>query len=286
MSQHTAGLGGKTLIMSLHIEIYQNDIVIKKPKKRKKKTGSKLYYCIKDKHGRYIDEIPQQNESDENKNGKGHIDRLTQRSRNRLKFIASNTSIDFDFITTLTYPRKFPSDGKLVKKHLDLIKKYMVAKGMGQHLWFLEFQKRGAPHVHILHEGAVCKEWLSKTWYRVVGSGDERHLRAGTNSQKVRKYRGGNRYAVKYSSKTYQKDVPEDYQNVGRFWGCSKGVNPKVMARATLREDDLLRALEGWSQFERLGEDSLTYSTLFGAAIDVSEALSKAGFDWSNGRFL
>lgn len=44
---------------------------------------------------------------------------FTAKSRRRLAFVASNTAVDFLSLLTLTYPREFPSDGRLVKKHLN-----------------------------------------------------------------------------------------------------------------------------------------------------------------------
>jgi hypothetical protein len=86
--------------------------------------------------------------------------------------------------------------------------------------WFLEFQARGAPHFHIFCTWSPNKEWVAKTWYFIVGSEDDRHLRAGTRVEFIRSGRAGTiSYASKYAAKQEQKDVPSDYENVGRFWG-------------------------------------------------------------------
>jgi hypothetical protein len=34
---------------------------------------------------------------------------------------------------------------------------------------------------------------------------------------------GGGAYLCKYLEKEYQKDVPDEFMNVGRFWGTSRG---------------------------------------------------------------
>ena len=63
------------------------------------------------------------------------------------------------------------------------LERWRRAYGPWRGVWKLEFQRRGAPHLHLY---SACpwspefREWLSRTWYEVVGSGDERHLRAGT----------------------------------------------------------------------------------------------------------
>ena len=61
------------------------------------------------------------------------------------------------------------------------------------------------------------KEELSKEWYRIVGSGDPKHLRAGTRVERIK--RSAISYVAKYAQKNEQKQVPEGFQNVGRFWG-------------------------------------------------------------------
>lgn len=57
--------------------------------------------------------------------------------------------------------------------------------------------------------------WLSWVWYEVVGSGDPRHLRAGTNCQQIKSSDGVMYYASKYISKLDTDAVG----NAGRFWG-------------------------------------------------------------------
>jgi hypothetical protein len=126
-------------------------------------------------------------------------------------------------MSTLTYPADFPCDGRLVKRHLTNIRKWLERRGVGA-FWFLEFQQRGAPHFHLFMNGEVDKISLSEAWYKIVGSGDEKHLRAGTNVERIRKPHAIASYAAKYAAKVEQKTVPEGYEQVGRFWGTFGGV--------------------------------------------------------------
>jgi hypothetical protein len=54
-------------------------------------------------------------------------------------------------------------------------------------IWVREWQRRGAPHYHVLvplpaRVGDIwIADWVSRSWFEVVGSGDSRHLAAGTN---------------------------------------------------------------------------------------------------------
>lgn len=157
------------------------------------------------------------------------ITKLTYKSLQRLAFIASNTDVKFQSMLTLTYPLKYPGDGKTVKMHLN--KMLGCLRQVNSYLWFMEFQQRGAPHVHVLltqFAGLKAREWASKRWYKIVESHDPKHYGAGTNWENEQKPGRMVRYAIKYASKPDQKWVPDEFQNVGRFWGCSRDVTPKM----------------------------------------------------------
>ncbi len=144
---------------------------------------------------------------------------------------------NYTTMVTLTYPGFYPTNGKAVKEHLrrflqEVRREYCrELKAVGavgaeqitaEHssFWFLEFQSRGAPHFHIFTTWSPSKEWVSKRWYEIVGSEDDRHLRAGTRVELLHSGKAGTvAYASKYAVKMEQKTVPEGYENVGRFWG-------------------------------------------------------------------
>ena len=164
---------------------------------------------------------------------RGKVSRFSRASRRR--FMTTLNSLDrlalpcMPIFVTLTYPAVFSDDPRQWKLHLEemrrrLLRKYPDAIGF----WKLEPQKRGAPHFHllILCVPLIDKEWVSAEWYDVVGSGDEKHLAAGTNVERVRSWNGVNHYASKYLGK-----VPEGVnwpENVGRWWG--------VIGRKKLKE--------------------------------------------------
>jgi hypothetical protein len=122
---------------------------------------------------------------------------------------------------TLTYPREWSGDWHRWKRDLDVFlhrvhRKFPHAGAV----WKLEPQRRGAPHFHLVVCGVphLGKAWLSRAWYEVVASGDERHLRAGTQVQAVQSHRGVISYAAKYATKG--AEAPEGWQEgVGRWWG-------------------------------------------------------------------
>jgi len=146
---------------------------------------------------------------------------------------------------TLTYPGEFSCDGRRVKRDLAAFRKAWERKyGAPVGMWKLEFQRRGAPHLHLAlalpsavpggldpadslglraAEIKAARVWASETWYRIVGSGDPKHLSAGVQVDVLAEnpaayfagYVGGSK-----GSKEYQNRVPAGFESVGRFWGA------------------------------------------------------------------
>lgn len=154
--------------------------------------------------------------------GRGSIRCYSPASRRRL--MRALDSIDqaaagLPAFVTLTYPGEYPGEWRTWKRHLDtwlkrLRRKYPGAWGV----WRMEPQRRGAPHYHLLVFGCrLDRQWVSASWFEVVGSGDERHLRAGTKVESVRAWNGVKRYTAKYLAKTAE-ELPPGWEGVGRWW--------------------------------------------------------------------
>jgi len=162
--------------------------------------------------------------------------------------------VRFRSLLTLSYGQNYPIDGKKVKSDLNKFITYMKRSfGPFEYFWFLEFQRRGAPHFHIgltLPEPGECERDLVATiWAGISERGNwpytaiyppyrrpdarfgmltrdsvfRQHRRVST-WEKEKKENGMVRYVIKYATKLYQKSVPSVYSNVGRFWGVSSGV--------------------------------------------------------------
>lgn len=125
--------------------------------------------------------------------------------------------------------------------------------GRFEYVWFLEFQRRGAPHFHILltlqGPGRCERELVAEIWSKIAEPLDlaytgisspygrknavmgistrdnvfKQHRRQRT-WEALRSEEGAARYALKYALKAHQKSVPAGYRDVGRFWGASRGV--------------------------------------------------------------
>jgi hypothetical protein len=150
-------------------------------------------------------------------------------------------------------------------------------------VWKMEFQSRGAPHLHVLMtppaglahgvDRLEFRFWLSRAWARAVGAeGDERrrHERAGTGVDYVGEaYRDPQRIAVyfgkhgAFEAKDYQNEMPRIWRDAvaagaqgARFWG----VWGLEKASAVL----LLDALESNSEIDGVSSTGMTYPGIIG----------------------
>ncbi len=155
---------------------------------------------------------------------RGDITEFSRASRRRLLTVLN--SIDREAATmpvliTLTYPRSWPEDPQTWKHHLKAFRKRLQRKyGDFAALWRLEFQKRGAPHFHLLcfidsYELANLREECSVDWFEVCGEIHPDHLKAGVRVEVPRSWRGIN-YLAKYMAKL-ETLLPGC--RPGRLWG-------------------------------------------------------------------
>lgn len=153
------------------------------------------------------------------------------------------------YFVTLTYPAVWSDDWRRWKRDLASWRK-RLARNWPQVLggvWRVEFQKRGAPHYHLLlwTSGELppsFKLWLSQSWYEVVGSGDVKHLRAGTQVQSLDSRRAIRLYVSKYVAKVDNGSAPEAW---GRNWGFFGAVDrePVIEEEIHISEYVMLRRL-------------------------------------------
>jgi hypothetical protein len=154
-------------------------------------------------------------------------------------------------MVTLTYPGDWECvapNGASVKRHMVLWRKRFQREWgePARYIWKLEFQRRGAPHIHLWmapphtvgRSGCKFRDWLSAEWADIVAHPDPqqraRHVLAGTAVDVLNGLRACDPkrlaiYFTKHSSpnqlgdKEYQHIVPECWhapgRGPGRFWG-------------------------------------------------------------------
>lgn len=153
---------------------------------------------------------------------RGQVKTFSKSSRrNLLRTIGKLNCSERVYFVTLTYPAVFPKC-KQAKRHLDTFGKRLIRRlPTASFVWRLEWQKRGAPHFHLLVFGLplsakAARRYVSRIWYETVGSLDENHLKAGVQLDKMRSWRGVMAYCSKYVAKV--GPILED--SPGRLWGA------------------------------------------------------------------
>jgi hypothetical protein len=191
-------------------------------------------------------------------------------------------------MVTLTYPGDWQSvapDGASVKRHMMLWRKRFQREWgePARYIWKLEFQRRGAPHIHLWmapphavgRSGRKFRDWLSQEWADIVAHPDPeqraRHLLAGTAIDTLNGLRACDPkrlaiYFTKHSSpnklgdKEYQHIVPQAWRQPGhgpgRFWGVH-GLQ-RATAVVEIAQDAYLtarRILRRWSRSQAIYGD-------------------------------
>lgn len=165
---------------------------------------------------------------------RGLVTELSQKSKNMMRFKCVNSRLPLISQFCLSYPEQFPNDGRKVQAHfnafLTRLRGYFKTRSIDfVYLWIKEFQKRGAPHFHLFLSVKRSKElhrYMAKLWNRLAGQSDRvAHYRVHINPKNFIDWDMGNaQYLTKYLEKSDQKLTPEEYKNVGRFWGSSRGI--------------------------------------------------------------
>lgn len=180
---------------------------------------------------------------------------------NRLRRYIDNYYDDFTGMVTLTYGTNAPTDGRIVKGHLrafferlrrhaPLDAKLEYTSWMEAHsaIWWVEYQERGAPHIHMLVTGWLEKMWVAKAWSEIT-DGD---LYACSRVEALRSSESAGSYAGKYAAKAEQHQVPPGFENCGRHWGRvgrkpgeGQQLVPKVAAATRVMSASVIRATAG-----------------------------------------
>jgi len=167
---------------------------------------------------------------------RGDVTMFTRKSRKRLLERAArlDSSKGCTFIT-LTYGQQFPLDSLIYKAHLfAFLKRIRRLHPAASGVWRLEFQKRGAPHFHLMLYNCpyIPKAVIAKMWSEVIGDEYCDHSVTPSRPPMTRiEWCGSPKKVTYYLSKYVAKDsgfntVPYltattgEVPRIGRFWGC------------------------------------------------------------------
>ena len=168
---------------------------------------------------------------------RGEVVNFSVNSRRRLLRMLATLQKDVrPIFVTLTFSDAYqnyqePGDWKRCLRSFE--HRFRRAFPAGSFVWRLEVVDRKSgehvgtpfPHFHLLVFGVSygkLRSFVPGAWYEVVGTGDEKHLKAGTQVSRIYSRRGIMRYASKTVANLpgeLGKDIQTLAERVGRWWG-------------------------------------------------------------------
>jgi hypothetical protein len=183
----------------------------------------------------------------EDRGVRGRIFGMSAASRKRLfdqlNQVKRSAFRDALFVT-LTYPAEYSLNWREWKRDLQAFLKRLCREyPRVSVLWRLEFQRRGAPHFHLFVFGVRFLPYalVGRWWFEVVGSGDQKHLAAGTEVRRVQNRRKAIHYVAKYMAKP---DPECGERPTGRVWGVRGGKWLPIFLHTVFVGDDAFRLLQ------------------------------------------
>ena len=193
-------------------------------------------------------EVKEDHEQDKNRDlpknehntTRGKITKFSRKSRKRLfNIILKMEDRHGWYFITLTYPNEYPKNYEIWKHHL-----HKLSCSLRYHypdlnfLWKLEFQKRGAPHFHLLGYFPTVshldelKDLILNSWLRIVNL-SYRGLGNAVQVDSVKSIKSSGFYLAMYQTK--DQNIPTDIL-IGRTWGI---VGKKQMPIQAYKQSDL-----------------------------------------------
>ena len=186
---------------------------------------------------------------------------------------------------TLTYPKQYPEDPELCKRHLKALRKRLHREyGSFAAIWRIGIQQRGAWHFHLLlfvgqSIGPIGKlrRFISSSWYEVTGKVSEGHLRTGTRVESVNRWNQATSYVERYMAKP--EEFPEGLQT-GRIWGVwNEELLPVRWEKVEVSLKDAFRIRRIYRKLaKRKGSGSLHSITVFVRHENVVRLLEFLGY--------
>ena len=169
---------------------------------------------------------------------RGQVLGFSDESRRRLGLLFATLPEDAirrsNFITLTLPDEALPMSGATFKRLLDVFgKRFLRRFPSAALIWKMEPQTRKSggligtvvPHLHLIAIGdtgsvAELRVWAAENWFKVVGTGLEKHLKAGT--QVIEAYgtaRSIAWYVSKYAGKRIEDELARAFGWAGRYWG-------------------------------------------------------------------
>jgi len=206
---------------------------------------------------------------------RGVVKDFTEGASGRLGLYAEECKAVYPFMGTLTVDGEYSSDPKDFRAAID---RYLVwfmrqmkracnpdQSDLQSILWWVEFQRRGAPHLHFFYTTRVPWQDASLQWQTICErfglSSRPDFWKSATKFEKVRcGWRGVASYARKYASKHEQK-IPDRlvYDWQGRYWGV-RGYRDTESIRVTRTTDEAWAYPElvpAWLNLQDLLDDAV-----------------------------
>lgn len=162
------------------------------------------------------------------------VSKFSESSRKRLLRFCSASVARFTTLLTLTIPHVEVS-GPIFKVMLDRVLVWLEAQAEasfpGQSwtaLWVMEFQGRGAAHIHILLTHPIDKDRVREKWaalwkkrvMELCGQEIFERMRAAAcNVERLSQRHHALDYVCRYAGKEEQKTIPSGLGGFGRWWG-------------------------------------------------------------------
>lgn len=241
ITKYTASLSGNVFSLSTYTV-------------EKEKTPPPFRALTEDEIERHHQELADKIKATKPKRKK--ITAFSDASRRRLvKYTREVPKSRFTGLITLTYPDT--PDVQVSKEDVNQFLEYMrrYANSLTfSALWIMEFQDRGTVHYHVWTNSWIPKGKITKAWNRIIGAMPD------TPSTNVKAWKafsksGLSSYVAKYAKKQAQKELPEELDGAGRWWGKVGDVStPNAVKTEVTREQydeiktDALN--RGWKEIE------------------------------------
>lgn len=155
---------------------------------------------------------------------RGPVGPFSKASRRRLLRSVAKLRLDVPLPTfvTLTYPASFPDGWTAKRDARAFLKRLQRVYPAIYGIWRLEFQDRGAPHLHFIVWGLpfVSWRWLAGHWTEAATAGEgvdrAEWMQACSKIERAHSSKGVIGYAAKYAAKVSPEAGP---LHVGRRWG-------------------------------------------------------------------